>query len=215
MISRKLFDRIPPIYLITDTGTAGITHAQMTRQALNAGIKVIQLRAKNMSKKDIYRDALKIRAITVKYNSLLIVNDHVDIALAVDADGVHLGQEDLPLAEARRIMGRKKIVGISTHTMGQAKKAEDSGADYIGFGPVFHTVTKDAGAPKGLKSLEKIRKQINIPIVAIGGITSENISGVLSAGADAAAVVSGILNGNIRANVGKYLSAAGPTIRRS
>jgi thiamine-phosphate diphosphorylase len=104
-------------------------------------------------------------------------------------------------------MDRKKIIGVSTHTPGQAQKAQDAGADYIGFGPIFNTATKNAGTPRGLKALEKTRRQISLPIIAIGGITSGNIAGVLSSGADAAAVVSGILRGDIKANVGKYLSS--------
>jgi len=129
------------------------------------------------------------------------VNDYIDIALAVNADGVHLGQEDMPVEEARRIMGRKKIIGISTHSLRQAKEAQDRGADYIGFGPMFHTSTKDAGRPKGLKALSRIRQHIKIPIVAIGGITWENINDVLDAGADACAVASGVLSGDIKTNV--------------
>ncbi|GBE03401.1 thiamine-phosphate synthase [bacterium BMS3Abin09] len=148
-----------------------------------------------------------MRALTAKQRAALIINDHIDIALAVDADGVHLGQEDMPLIEARRIMGRKKIIGISTHTLGQAQKAEAEGADYIGFGPVFHTNTKDAGKPKGLKALQKVRAHIKIPIVAIGGITSSNIREVLMSGADAAAIASGILSGSIKANTKEYLAS--------
>jgi len=194
------------LYLLTGTHT-GLTHTQITRQALSAGIKVIQLREKRMSKKDIYKMALAMRALTTEHKAALIINDHIDIALAVNADGVHLGQEDMPLIEARRIMGGKKIIGISTHTLAQAQKAEDEGADYIGFGPVFHTGTKDAGRPRGLKALQKVREQISIPIVAIGGITSGNIREVLMSGADAAAIVSGILKGDIRRNTKDYLSA--------
>ena len=205
MILKKLFTKTAPLYLITDTHIAGLTHAQITRQALGAGIKAIQLREKNRSKKEIYKEALAMKALTTKQNAVLIINDHIDIALAVNANGVHLGQEDMPLAEARRIMGRKMIIGISTHSLGQAQKAEIEGADYVGFGPIFHTGTKDAGKPRGLKALQKVREHINIPIVAIGGITSENIKEVLMSGADAAAIASGILSGNIRRNTKNYL----------
>lgn len=205
MILKKLFTKTSPLYLLTDTHA--LTHVQITRQALSAGIRVIQLREKNRSKKEIYKEALAMKALTTRQKAALIINDHIDIALAVNADGVHLGQDDMPLAEARKIMGRKKIIGISTHSLGQAQKAEIEGADYIGFGPIFHTRTKAAGKPRGLKTLQKIREHISIPIVAIGGITSRNIREVLMSGADAAAVSSGILNGNIKTNVDRYLSS--------
>ena len=207
MILKKLFTKTAPLYLLTDTQLAGLTHTQITRQALSAGIKVIQLREKNRSKKEIFNEALVLKALTTKQNSALIINDYIDIALAVNADGVHLGQEDMPVPEARRIMGRKKIIGVSTHSLRQAQKAENEGADYIGFGPIFHTGTKDAGRPMGLNALQKVKGHINIPIVAIGGITSENIKEVLMSGADAAAIASGILSGNIRRNILNYLSS--------
>ncbi|GBE41574.1 MAG TPA: thiamine phosphate synthase [Nitrospirae bacterium] len=206
MIFKKLITKTVLLYLLTDAHT-GLTHVQITRQALSSGIRIIQLREKCVPKKDIYKEALAMRALTAKQRAALIINDHIDIALAVDADGVHLGQEDMPLIEARRIMGRKKIIGISTHTLGQAQKAEAEGADYIGFGPVFHTNTKDAGKPKGLKALQKVRAHIKIPIVAIGGITSSNIREVLMSGADAAAIASGILSGSIKANTKEYLAS--------
>ncbi len=203
---KKLFTKTAPLYLLTDTQLAGLTNAQITRQALSAGIKVIQLREKNRSQKEIFNEALAMKALTSKHKAALIINDHIDIALAVNAEGVHLGQEDMPVTEARRIMGRNKIIGVSTHSLKQAQKAEDEGADYIGFGPIFQTNTKDAGKPKGLKTLQKIREHIRIPIVAIGGIASENIKEVLMSGADAAAIASGILRGNIIKNAKKYLS---------
>ncbi len=158
-------------------------------------------------KKDIYKEAAAIREYTKKRGVTFIVNDYIDIALAVDADGVHLGQDDMPIEEVRKIMGRRKILGVSTHNLKQAIQAENSGADYIGFGPIFHTGTKDAGRPRGLKKLEKIRSHIGIPIVAIGGIAIENVGDVLHAGADACAVISGILSGKIRDNVKGYLNA--------
>lgn len=207
MILKKLFTKTTPLYLLTNTQIAGLTHVQITRQALSSGIKVIQFREKNRSKKEIFHEALALKALTTKHKAALIINDHIDIALAVNAEGVHLGQEDMPVPEARRIMGRKKIIGISTHSLRQAQKAENEGADYIGFGPIFHTGTKDAGKPRGLNALQKLREHINIPIVAIGGITCGNIREVLMSGADAAAIASGILSGNIRRNILDYLSS--------
>lgn len=196
-----------PLYLITDTRIAGLSHIQIVRRAIDAGIRTIQLREKNLPKKEIYNAAISIRDITIKHSSVFIVNDYVDIALAVNADGVHLGQEDMPVEEARKIMGKGKLIGISTHSLDQAIKAQDAGADYIGFGPMFQTTTKDTGNPKGITALSKIRKLIDIPIVAIGGITWENVNKVLNSGADAAAVASGILTGDIKANVKKFMEA--------
>jgi thiamine-phosphate pyrophosphorylase len=178
----------------------------MTRKAVSAGIRTIQLRDKNMSKNDLYKQAVSMREITLKHKVTFIVNDYIDIALAVGADGVHLGQEDMPLHEARKLMGKKKIIGISTHNLRQAVYAEEAGADYIGFGPMFHTSTKDAGSPRGLRQLKNISNQVHIPIIAIGGITCENIREVLNAGADKAAVASGILAGDIKENTEKFYS---------
>ena len=196
-----------PIYLITDRTISGLSHVQIARLAIKSGIRTIQLREKHMSKKELYSEALSLRSLTLKYKTTFIVNDYIDIALAADSDGVHLGQDDMPVKEARKIMGKKKIIGISTHSLKQAISAEDEGADYIGFGPVFPTSTKDAGLPKGLTALKEIRKHIRIPIVAIGGITTENISSALEAGANAAAVMSAILKGDIKENTEKFLSA--------
>lgn len=204
---KKLFKQSNPIYLITDRSISGLTHLQMTRKAISAGIMTIQLREKNMTKKDIYKEAVSIRELTLRHRVTFIVNDYIDIALAVGADGVHLGQEDMPILEARRIMGKKMIIGISTHTVKQAVHAEKVGADYIGFGPIYHTDTKVAGSPRGLRQLKKISDHVHIPIVAIGGITWENISEVLDAGADNAAVAAGILSGDIKVNLKKFYNA--------
>lgn len=202
-----MFTRSKPLYLITDTKIAGLSHIQIARRAIAAGISVIQLREKNMSKKDFYREALSVRKLTLQHKTRLIVNDYIDIALAVNADGIHIGQEDMPLEEARKIMGKGKIVGVSTHSLKEALRAEDGGADYIGFGPLFLSGTKDAGHPKGIKALQHVRRYVRIPVVAIGGITWDNIHNVLKAGADAAAVVSGILSGDIKNNVKRFMTA--------
>lgn len=159
-----------------------------------------------MTKRAIYAEALSIRKLTAENKAVFIVNDYIDIAMAVDADGVHLGQEDMPVEEARKIMGRNKIIGISTHNLKQALTAEKAGADYIGFGPVFYTKTKDAGSPRGIMALQEIRRHIKIPIVAIGGITPEKLNEVITAGAEAVAVASGILSGDICRNVREYLN---------
>ena len=203
----KLFTEDNPIYLITDRTLSKLSHTQITMKAIASGIRTIQLREKHMSKKELYSEALSMRSLTLKYKTTFIVNDQIDIALAADADGVHLGQEDMPVEEARRIMGKKKIIGVSTHSLKQAINAQEGGADYIGFGPMFQTPTKDAGFPKGLKVLREIRRHIEIPIVAIGGIAPENVSSVLEEGADAAAVIAAVLKGDIAENIAKLLKA--------
>jgi len=184
-----------------------MSHIQIVRSAIDAGIKTIQLREKNLPKREIYNLAISIRKITSKHNIVFIVNDYVDIAVAVNADGVHLGQEDMSVEEARKIIGKDMLIGISTHTLYQAAKAQGAGADYIGFGPMFHTMTKDAGKPRGITTLRRIRNHVHIPIVAIGGITWDNVNKVLGAGADAAALASGILTGDMKTNVMKCVQA--------
>lgn len=202
-----LYKKKVPLYLITDTKIAGLSHVQIARRAMDAGIRTIQLREKDLSKKIIFKEALRIRELTNRVRATFIINDYIDVALTVNADGIHLGQDDMPLKEARGIMGKGKIIGISTHSLNQAIKAQEGGADYIGFGPMYHTTTKDAGRPKGVRALRTVRKNIHIPIVAIGGITWENVNEVLDAGADAAAVGSGILSGRIKVNVKKFMEA--------
>lgn len=189
---------------ITDRSISQLSFEDMALRVLEAGIGWIQFRDKESSRRLIYEEAVKLRRITRDFKTVLIVNDHADIAYAVDADGVHLGQDDLPLNEARKII-KQKIIGISTHSMEQAKEAEKMGADYIGFGPVFHTSTKDAGNPKGLDMLREIRREIKIPVVAIGGITPDNVRTVLAEGPDGVAVASSLLSGNIGKNAGMFL----------
>jgi len=196
------------ICFITDRTISSLTVEDQVKIALDAGIQFIQYREKNLSRREIYYNAETLRTVTLGYKATFIINDHADITLAVDADGVHLGQDDLPLAEARKIMGTK-IIGISTHDLQQATDASHGGADYIGFGPVYHTTTKDAGTPKGPEQIALIRNHIKIPIVAIGGIGSENLDDVFTAGADAVAVASAILkNGDPYENAKKFVNKA-------
>lgn len=189
---------------ITDRNLCHLTSEEMASIVLSSGVKWIQYREKNKSRREIYKEAVILRNLTAAFKASLIVNDHADIAIAVDADGVHLGQEDLPIKEARKILGEKKIIGISTHNLEQAIEAEAGGADYIGFGPVFHTKTKDAGDPKGIAMIKEIKKHLKIPIVAIGGINLENLKSVMDAGADAVAVASAILKGDISENTKRF-----------
>jgi thiamine-phosphate pyrophosphorylase len=190
---------------ITGRKTSQLSCENMALEVLEAGVRWIQYRNKDGSRREIFRESVTLRNITRDFDSMLIINDHADIALAADADGVHLGQDDLPLKEARKIMGRDKIIGISTHSVDEAIDAWRSGADYIGFGPVFHTITKDAGSPKGLSLLGEIRNRVHIPVVAIGGINLNNVRSVFETGVGAIAVSSAILSGKIAENVERFL----------
>jgi len=162
--------------------------------ALSGGVTFFQYRDKNGVRRHMYETARELSVLAHRGGALFIVNDHADIALVVDADGVHLGQDDLPIDAARKLLGRQKIIGISTHSREQAVAAEASGADYIGFGPIFPTSTKDAGKTQGLDALASIKKTVAIPVIAIGGINHDNVRDVIKAGADGAAVISAILS---------------------
>lgn len=189
---------------ITDRKACNLTCEEMVMCALKAGARWIQYREKEKTRREIYEISVRLRKITQDFQAVFIVNDHTDIAYAVNAEGVHLGQADLPLGEARKIMGDKKLIGISTHSFEQAVDAERRGADYIGFGPVFLTATKEAGAPKGTEILREIKNKISIPLVAIGGINLENVRSVLATQVDAIAVASAILSGNIENNIRSF-----------
>lgn len=169
------------------------TMIDVMKEALEGGADFIQLRDKKSSKKQILEKARALRELTKQYNVPFIVNDHIDIAIAVDADGVHLGQDDLPLQEARRIIGNK-IIGISTHSIDQARSAEKGGADYIGVGPIFPTKTKeDVVDPVTLTYLREVVEEISIPFVPIGGIKLHNVDEVLDAGGRNVCVVSEVV----------------------
>jgi thiamine-phosphate diphosphorylase len=201
----------PPLYAILDPEqTKGRATETVIRELLEGGIKLLQLRAKVMPAADFLQLARVTRRLTRSYDCRLIINDRVDIALAYEADGVHLGQEDLPLRAARKLVG-DRIIGISTHDVVQAKEAEERGADYIGFGPMFGTTTKATGySARGLEMLRRVREAVRIPIVAIGGITEANIAEVWQAGADSAAIISDILGAEDIATKAKRIAASRP-----
>ena len=185
---------LPPLYAILDPEqTQGRAAEDVLRELLAGGAAILQLRVKTMTPRDFLELARFARAETRVHGCKLIINDRVDVALACDADGVHLGQDDLPLAAGRKLVGQK-IVGISTHDIEQAREAERNGADYIGFGPMFGTTTKNTGyAARGVEMLRQIRAAVKMPIVAIGGINEQNVTQVWQAGADSAAIISDIL----------------------
>ncbi|MEP7214213.1 MAG: thiamine phosphate synthase [Acidobacteriota bacterium] len=190
-----MLTELPKIYPITDAGISDLSHAQQVRSLANAGARLIQFREKDASGHDFYRSALEALDAAHKFGAKLIINDRVDIALTINADGVHLGQDDLPPVHARQILGDQAIIGYSTHNFEQAMEAASLPVDYIALGPIFPTTTKaNPDEVVGLELLNRVRQQLpNIRLVAIGGITAANIAGVFAAGADSAAVISSVL----------------------
>ncbi|MHB8382556.1 MAG: thiamine phosphate synthase [Candidatus Binataceae bacterium] len=166
---------------------------ELAELMLAAGVRILQLRLKDSSARDFLIAARAIAPRCRARGALFIVNDRVDIAILADADGVHLGQTDLPLAAAREIIGAHKIIGISTHNLGMAREAQDGGADYIGFGPMYPGGLKNTATGQGLEHLRAIRAAVKIPIVAIGGITEASIREVLDAGADSTAIITDVV----------------------
>jgi thiamine-phosphate pyrophosphorylase len=182
------------LYLVTDKSDDVEKFLKTIEEAIQGGVSVVQIREKTADTLDFYNLALKVKEITEKYDVPLIINDRVDIALAVDADGVHVGQSDMPCDVTRKLIGEDKILGVSAATIPEAKKAERDGADYIGTGAVFPTATKD-DAPKVTKEeLKEIVESINIPVVAIGGINQDNANELLDTGIAGLSVVSAIMN---------------------
>jgi len=179
---------------ITDREAAkGLSHGEMAELALEGGASIIQLRDKAASPRELLPQALEVAEVCRRFQAAFIVNDRLDLALAAGADGVHLGQEDLPPGAARRLL-QGRLLGVSTHSLEQAIAAEGEGADYIGVGPVFPTATKETGyRPLGLEGLRMIRECVKIPILAIGGITEANAAEVIAAGADGVAVISAVM----------------------
>lgn len=182
------------IYLVTDEACLhGRPLLKCVEEALAAGVTLVQYRAKAADGGVLYAEACKLKELCDKYNVPLIINDRLDIALAVGAAGVHLGQDDLPCAVARRLLGEDFIIGVSAHNPAEAVQAVSEGADYLGCGAVFGTATKHDVAKLGLENLRAIRKAVAVPMVGIGGITADNYAEVLATGANGAAIVSGIL----------------------
>lgn len=186
---------LPKIYPITDVSLAGISHGEQVGRLIAGGATFIQLREKHASPRDFFEAAKPAIEIARKNNVMIIINDRVDIARALGADGVHLGQDDLPPNAAREVLGPDAIIGFSTHSVEQAIDAAGLPIDYIAIGPIFETKTKENPDPiVGLDGLAEVKKNIgNIPLVAIGGIDLDNVLDVLAAGADSIALVSTIV----------------------
>ena len=183
------------LYAIMDRGLLGGTsEAEAARLCYEGGADVVQLRAKNVDGGELLAVAKEIQKIAEEHCKFFIVDDRVDVAVLAGADGVHIGQSDIPVAEARRLCGDDMIIGVSVSTVEEAVKAVEDGADYLGIGPIFSTKTKaDAGDALGLDAIYDIRKAVDVPIVGIGGINKGNLLDVLHAGADGVAVVSAIM----------------------
>lgn len=182
------------IYLVTDDGCLqGRALIDCVCEALDGGVTLVQYRAKTASSAEMYAEALQLKALCDSFNVPLIINDRLDIAMAVGAAGVHLGQDDLPCAVARKLLGEDYIIGVSAHNPAEAKAALQSGADYLGCGAVFGTATKADVKKLGTEGLTAICREKGLPVVGIGGVTADNYSEVRAAGADGAAIVSGIL----------------------
>ncbi len=195
MAERLRFTFPSPLCTIADTlGRPELSFVDLAKKICAGGARLLQLRVKDLPAREFLAIAQEVRTICQQASCLLIINDRADIALAVDADGVHVGQEDLPLEATRKVLGPGKIIGVSTHDPAQAVAAERGGADYIGFGPLFGTSTKATGyTVRGLDQLREIRALVHLPIVAIGGITAERAPAALAAGAEAVAMISDLV----------------------
>jgi thiamine-phosphate pyrophosphorylase len=196
------------VYPITDTEISGISHADQVSLLADGGATFVQLREKNLPALDFYNEAKAALAIARQRGVTLIINDRVDVALALGAPGVHLGQDDLPPEAARKLLGNDAVIGFSTHNVAQAIAAGALPVDYIAIGPIFQTGTKAKPDPVvGLEGLRAVRKAIGERrLVAIGGITQENAASVIDAGADAVAVISALLSGGPTSIPDRYRS---------
>ena len=187
---------LPKVYPITDTNLSGLSHAEQIDRLIAGGATLIQLRDKHAAPRDFYHQAEAALQIAREHNVRLIINDRVDVALALGADGVHLGQTDMPVESARRLLGKSGIIGISTHNLAQAELAADMPADYVAFGPIFKTSTKENADPiAGLEALRAVRTLVGaLPVIAIGGITLANAEEAWRAGADAVSSIAALVS---------------------
>lgn len=191
MVSKPLFR----LYLITDRHqTGGRPLIDVVKEALAGGVKAVQLREKDLPIRELLRLAEEMRKITKEAGAKLFINGRMDVAMAVEADGIHLGQTDLPVDIVRRIVGNRFMIGVSTHNLIEAKEAEAGGADFITFGPVYETPVKlKYGRPVEIEALKRVKGGVSIPVYAIGGIKSGNIKQILCTGTDGVALISAII----------------------
>jgi thiamine-phosphate pyrophosphorylase len=205
------------LYLVTDRGLArGRATLAIVRAAVQGGVTCVQLREKSCATREFIEEALALKGFLRSCGVPLIVNDRVDVALAVGADGVHLGQKDMPLAAARAIVADRMLIGISAESLADAVAAERGGADYLGVSPIFATPTKtDTAAPLGLAGLQAIRRAVGIPLVGIGGLNRQTAAAVVRSGADGVAVVSAIMAAQDPEQAARELSQAIRSARRA
>ncbi|MFO7832001.1 MAG: thiamine phosphate synthase [Desulfuromonadaceae bacterium] len=184
------------IYLITDRHQCAPEHTLFSalEAALKGGVKAVQLREKDLGPKELLQLAHQLRTLTVRYGARLLINDRVDIALAAEADGVHLTEQSMDVASARRLLGPKPLIGVSTHSLERARSAEEDGANFITFSPIYFTPSKvEYGEPQGVEGLRRVCSEVNIPVFALGGITPERHMEVQEAGATGIALISAII----------------------
>jgi len=209
--------QLPGIYPITDRRLSGLSHREQVARLIDGGATFIQLREKEGAPSKFFSDAIESLRIARSANAKLIINDRVDIALAINADGVHLGQTDTPVEAARRLLGANAIIGFSTHNLEQVKSALDLPIDYLAFGPIFPTTSKENPDPiAGVSQLAAAKRLVgSLPLVAIGGIGSINLSQVFAVGADSAAVLSAVLKNptQITENLRSLLDSARSAVR--
>ena len=183
------------LYLITDRSLSrGRSTAEVVREAVAGGVDVVQLRDKQVETAELVLEGLRVHEITARHGVPLIVNDRIDVALAIEAEGAHVGQTDLPAPMARKLLAPRALLGVSTSSVAMARGAQQQLADYVGFGPIYQTYTKETAAPpRGIGTMQRVLHAIDIPLVALGGISSRNVSDVVAAGADHVAICSAIV----------------------
>ena len=193
-------------YFITDSKLSRAGNLSDVQQAVACGVEVIQYRNKNAETRQMYEEAVRLREICRDSGSIFLINDRIDIALAAEADGVHLGQSDMPCLAARNLLGPERIIGATVHNLAEALQAESMGADYLGVSPIFQTATKpDAGKPAGIRLIEELRSHVDIPLIAIGGINHCNAGEVVRAGADGLCAISCVVaKENVRDEILKF-----------
>ncbi|MBI4683930.1 MAG: thiamine phosphate synthase [Nitrospirae bacterium] len=187
------------LYLITDRRLIADSYSLMAavEEALKGGVRAVQLREKDLGTRELLGMAYKMRELTGRYKAKLFINDRADIAIAIDADGVHLGQKSMPAYAVRKIVHNNFLIGVSTHSIQEAKKAEEEGADFVTLGPIYQTPSKlKYGEPVGINTIRRVKAEISIPVFAIGGIKENRVKEVINVGADGVALISGILSAN-------------------
>ncbi len=186
--------KIAGLYFITDGRLSKQGIFADVRQVIAAGCSIVQYREKEKETGEMVAEAKQIAALCKKNKILFLINDRIDVALAVDADGVHLGQQDMPVVIARKLLGKNKTIGLTVHSVEEAAQAQNQGVDYVSVSPIFSTATKqDAGKPVGIELIKEIKRAVKVPVVAIGGINEQNVQQVLQTGADSVAIISAIV----------------------